>query len=474
MTKTIFSALFNESAEYFNVFIENFMHYTDQETILIVNLGCEADVAINCDYGLRVHIVRGSVRRAKWGATLLAGHMENFREAEQVFPDFRWFITMASNSLFFHPFDMELALDALLESKAQCPDVQWDSLPNHWHWPRLTDFYTAAQYLFKRLGTSGLWNGQIEGRLASRKDWALVADVSAESSGCWNGLEAPLEELLPVTVISAIGSGQTISICHVKWEPPEERIVRIEDLINPINEANYVCLMKWFRRDPRALETLIVGAPLGRSLLRTLQETEPTSQKADNIEWLLRGFLSKLEARQVWVPFQLSTKPGDFPWGPPLELTANEPTLCTLNGGPPVEDEPYIFISSLGLWLKISLNLVAQGRVIIKCTARPVSKETTVPKTLLGYLFFPTPMARRLRLFGIVHGVTAADMIQEIMWKEERTMLLSPLQSSITGKQFVIDYGGHQKGPNGSIGFPMHDGMEIDIQFLFDKSTQNA
>ena len=474
MPQTIFSALYNESIEYLDIFIENFKHYTDHEAVLIVNLGLEVEVEFNYDYGPRVHIIRGSVQRAKWGATLLAGHMENFREAEQAFPAFRWFITMASNSLFFRAFDIELALDALMESKAQCPDVQWDSLPNYWHWPRLKGFFAAAQYLYQRLETKGLWNGQIEGRLASRKDWALVADVAIESTGYWNDLKAPLEEILPVTVIFAIGSGRTISICHVKWEPKHERIVRLEDLINPINDANYVCMMKWFRRDPLALETLTVGTPLGRSLLRTMQQTALTSQKADNVEGLLRAFLSHLEARQVWVPFQFGTKSDNVPWGDLVEISAEEPTLCNLNGGPPFEGEPYIFLCSPGSCLEISLSLVAVGRIILKCKERAAIQETNILKPLLGYLFFPRPMAQRFRLFGIVNGLTADDLLQNIMWRENNSTIYPSMHSSISGREFIINVDRLQKSLGGSIGLPLHDGLEIDVHFLFDKNTQNA
>ena len=474
MGKTIFSALYNEGAEYLDLFIKNFLHYTDHEVVLIINLGFEIGVSCSYDYGPRVHFIRGSVRRFKYGASLLAGHMESFREAERVFPDFQWFVTMASNSLFFKAFDVQLALDALLDSKAQHPIANWDDLPDNWHWQKLIGFETAGQYLFKRLGTRGLWSGEIEGRLASRKDWALVSDITTEVAGYWNGSAAPLEEILPVTVVSAIGSGQTISICHVKWEPEHERIVRLEDLITPKNNIQYICMMKWFRRDPLALETLIVGTPVGQSLLHTMQETALTSQKADNIEWLLRAFLSNLEARNVWVPFQLSTEPGISQWGPPFEVFADQPALCNLNGGSQVEGEPYIFLSTPGLWLEISLDLVSPGRFFLQCNARAERKETIIPKTPVGYLFFPVPIARRLRLFGIVHGLTADNLIQEIMWKGDRSMLLPPLQSSIFGRNFVMDYVCHQNGKNGAIGFPLHDGLKLDLQMLFAQIVEDT
>jgi hypothetical protein len=64
MFKFVFSALYNETAEYIDVFVANILHYTDDDVALIVNLGRDVPVPVDRDFGPRVRLIRGEVQRS--------------------------------------------------------------------------------------------------------------------------------------------------------------------------------------------------------------------------------------------------------------------------------------------------------------------------------------------------------------------------------------------------------------------------
>ena len=68
MFRFVFSALYNEDAEYIDIFVSNVLHYTDPDVALIVNLGCDVPVPVDRDFGPRVRLIRGEVQRYAWPA----------------------------------------------------------------------------------------------------------------------------------------------------------------------------------------------------------------------------------------------------------------------------------------------------------------------------------------------------------------------------------------------------------------------
>ncbi len=174
-TDFVFSVLYNESYEFFQMLVWNFLHFTDSDSALIVNLGKSTEIPDELEIGERVHIIRGE-QRAAWGHTLLNGHIESFRYAELIFPNFGWFVPIASNSLFFRRFEPDLARARLVESIQEdtyrC--TTWKELPNEWHWPKLRGFAAAGARLHERCnrshppGQAATWAGIVGSRLLAR------------------------------------------------------------------------------------------------------------------------------------------------------------------------------------------------------------------------------------------------------------------------------------------------------------------
>lgn len=473
MFKFIFSALYNETADYLDVFVANFLNYTDQDTALIVNLGHDVPVPLDRDFGPRVRLIRGEVLRAPWGSTLLAGHMESFGYADNVFPDFGWFITIASNCLFFRRFDGALAVaDAVSRTRPSQMWRKWNALSDDWNWPLLRGFETAGERMRLQWGIDGLESGQIEGCMASRADWALTAGVAADLAGYWDGLKAPLEEIMPPTVIDSIGSGQRNLICHIYWTE-DARFIRLDDMIDTQSLPRHVCMMKRFRREPLNAETLIVSTPLGQSLLLAMQQAAPGSQEDLNIEVLLRLFLAQVEARRQPVLFHPGGTLRDTPSPEPLDMVAVR-QICGLDGGPAEAGEPFLYFENTGARVLLAIHAPEPGRLCIACQAHPAQEGAEIPVGLQAHLCLPAPQALRLRLSGHVKGVSVEEVVEKIVWGDESYSILPPHAWTVGDEGFVAQYRLPQRKQQSLLCLPLCAGQALDVELLWERSEEAA
>lgn len=393
--------------------------------------------------------------------------MQSFGYAEEVFPDFGWFIPIASNSLFFRGFDGALAVADAVARRPSALWSKWEDLPQNWHWPLLRGFQAAGERLRMQWGIDGLGSGQIEGRIASRADWALTAKVAGDLAGYWNGLQAPLEEILPFTVINALGSGQMSLICHIYWDQGA-RFARSDDMIDEQDLPRHVCMIKRFRRDPSAIETLIVGTPLGRSLLLATQRAAPGSKEDQNIEVLLRTFLAQVEARREPIPHNPGIRLLEAPGSTPLDVIAVR-QICGLDGGHPEVGEPYLYFENTGARVQVSIHAPGLGKLRIDCQALPAQEGAEAPVGLQAHLCLPAPRALLLKLNARVEGGSVEEVVHRIVWGDDGYSILSAFTWKVGEDGFVADYRLPQRKRESILCLPVHAGQRLDVEILWDR-----
>jgi hypothetical protein len=468
LAQFVFSALYNETSEYFEVFINNFLHYTGDDCILIVNMSAASSVPAHYDCPPRIFLIEAEVVREKWGSTLLAGHIQSFRYAEIVSPNFEFFIPIASNSLFFRSFDGVLALDALTSSGVRLPPtVSWGSLPQSWHWPHFLGFQANGETLRNKWGIDGLWMSQIEGLLASRADWSLIAEIFFDLKDCWNGLKAPLEEVLPATVIRSIGSGKITFICKVKWDQMSLglHLVNLEDITNMDKLPRQVVLMKWFPRDPIAKETLFVGTPIGQTLLNAMQAVEPGSMADELIETLLHNFLLLIKARAK-KSFALYHGKMDTLLSPQsLNMVADRST-CGVDGEARRPDAPFIFLENTLDRVCITTHASAEGDLKINCTVSTENETQVISESLQAYLYLPVPQASVLYLSGSTNGISVERLVRHVVWHDTKFDYLHLRSYSIVGDCFEARYRLPRFTNNCFLGLPIWNGQNLQLRLM--------
>lgn len=280
----VFSCLFAEDLEYMKYYIKNFLIFTDESCVLIINSSNQANFyELNPGFG-RVYVHSGSTRRSKVGPTLLLGHLENFAVAREKFGLFGYFCTTASNALFVNRLRGEIAPE-LMTHRGGDNAFDVDRLPVVWHWPKVEQDPLFLNYL-RSIGLTAIRNSQIEGLCAAREDWDHVASHRAFlSNAAQHGLQTfPYEEVFPITILMEQGSGRFGILCHNFWDrfTTSAGAARLDDLIQPLSEfeqplqswgSNRVFAMKWFPRDPRNPITALLcqpNAPLHLDALRDM------------------------------------------------------------------------------------------------------------------------------------------------------------------------------------------------------------
>jgi hypothetical protein len=468
LAQFVFSALYNETPKYFEVFINNFLHYTGDDCILVVNVGANRCVPAHYDCHPRIFLIEAEVVREKWGSTLLAGHIQSFRYAEIVSPNFEFFIPIASNSLFFRSFDGVLALDALASSVvSRHPMATWGALPQRWHWPKLQGFQANGETLRNKWAIDGLWKSQIEGFLASRADWSLIADIFFDLKDCWIGLKAPLEEVLPATVISSIGSGKITHICKVKWDQMRLGLplVNLEDLTNMDKLPRQVSLMKWFPRNPIATETLFVGTPIGQTLLTALQVAEPGSMEDELIETLLHAFLSQIKARAKKSFVFYHEKMAQLLCPQSLDMVADR-RICGVDGRARKLDAPFIYLENTLDRVRIATHASTEGSLSIDCTATTENESQVISENLQAYLYLPVPQASVLYLRGSTKGVSVEQLVKHVIWHDTKFDYLPLRSCSIVGDCFEARYKLPKFTHTCFLGLPICNGQDLQLHLM--------
>jgi hypothetical protein len=438
MVQFIFSALYNEPADYLPLLVDNFLNFTSDECALVINVGSSITLPPSFSTPSRVQIIRAETPRSVWGATLLSGHVESFRYAERVFAGFGWFVPIASNSLFLRHFNPDLAIAAARKrERPKLPegfDARWDALPEKWHWPKLHGFDAAAERLRSHWNIDGLFMNQIEGQLASREDWGRVATIHCDLSGLWEGLTAPLEEILPATVIDILGSGQRTEVCLVHWTPrPEGRYATLVDLTDVGTLPPHVCLIKWFRRDGFVAETISVATNFGRIVVNELQEAKGLVART-RMRVLLQSALKALEREEQLIPIKMS-----FQNQVDLEVTTQRQILLLKNGGATEDtDAAYLYLENTNEKLRLALRTGRSGHLQVSCKAVDEDQATTFAEPVLeGYLYISLPAFPRseawegncdiLRLSGQVKGIAPQSIIRRCILHDVNYSATQPI-----------------------------------------------
>jgi hypothetical protein len=252
----VFSALYNESADFLSAYIDNFIAFTDDDSLLVINLSAAAQAAWGEreSPNARVHLIPAHEPRRAHGHTLLAGHMHSYRYAREVAPAFQHFTTTASNALFVQREDPVAVAAALARGKRGC-HVPLAALPQHWWWPKLAECAPLLEWLTVECGFTHASDGQIEGLTATRADWDILEAAMARIAEIARDLPAaslfPFEEVLPGTFFANLGSAHYVHTCKVLWNnDPVLRSVTMSHLLEaPHVLPTHVSSMKWFARD---------------------------------------------------------------------------------------------------------------------------------------------------------------------------------------------------------------------------------
>ena len=444
MPRFVFSALYNETAEYLEFFVQNFLNFTGDESVIFINVSQTSLAGIDRDFGPRVHLFHGKIARSAWGPTLLAGHMECFDAASEVHPDFEWFITMASNSLFFRRFNPELVVEtAKAVVKPQKAPINWDELPDNWHWPKMRQHRAIGNILQQRWKIEGLAGGQIEGRVAHRNDWSILNSVQSDILHEWTELKAPLEEILPLTVFNALGSGLSCNICRNHWGRPEQdggRFSQMWELINPVNLPPQFCMMKWFQRDNLCPETLAVSTPIGQYFLEAAQSAAIDPRKRFEIECLLRSFLNGIEHFQSSTPITFAGLPANVTTFQHEAVVAQR-QICALDGGPMISGQSYLYFESTAETLSLSLDFATPETLKLKCDLGDAPVDDQVPDPYLQaylYLAVSPDTPKRIEISGSISGVAPDQFLSRItVHSKGRYAIQKPISRSISSTTFT-------------------------------------
>lgn len=338
---TVFATNFNEDDAFLPVYVDNFVHYTDDSCHLVLNfpVGRTIPRHLLADHP-RVHIFNGTTPRKKWGATLIIGHMESYGHALDVLGSFDYFCTCASNGLFLRAFDARKAVDHL-DRGNEAPvgmtreyllDVHIDRIPRGtaWIWDNLDDSLALRRYLVDEADVPLISLAQIEGLFASSAEWGTLYERMDVLKQCDKCLPSPvlttpaLEEFLPVSFFRRFGQGRYTNICHMLWDPLRE--VSFSDLIQFVSRLPaHMCQAKWFPRDKDAITTAAISVPWSRSLLTTLAyDTRPATLHDRFVtRALTTNFNRALQQQEVYTPLTRLWRE-DPSWGRAQWISARE------------------------------------------------------------------------------------------------------------------------------------------------------
>ena len=402
---TIFSLLFNEEDSFLDVYISNFLFYTGEDCLLIVNLPPGRLMMTRSSSSDRVVCINGAVKRQKWGETLLAGHLETLGYALQRWPEAGFFCTLASNSLFVRMFDVD-ACTAELRTRIHSAQIRVTDLPQDWHWKDLAKCDLLLSSISCDLGLTHLSQNQIEGFFASADDWKSVLSyfdkICALGPMILPGTNIPLEEILPSSIISRFGSGRFLNACHNFWDRYKEYggRVRISDLLSLTVYPSYVSIMKWFDRREAAPVTAAVTLPWSQHFLLANRDSGTRRHSARKLlnRMLLEQFTFDLRVSEKYEALSRDWWRGSRDAGCHLaihqaSLVARRQRLSFTgwHSGLAPEAEPYVLLEDTGHRVNLIAEIVAGSagydRVDVACSGDQAD-QTAQNSALEGYVYF--------------------------------------------------------------------------------------
>ncbi len=399
--RVVFSILYNESREFLQILVENFLGFTGPESILVLNMPVGREISCQAiERSDRVFVFNGAVKRHKFGHTLLNGHVETFDHALRVIGDFDYFCPLASNSLLVRPFDLA-ATKARRQTHHHSASVDVTDPPGHWWWPKFRQTPALGEFIQQTWNIRLLCQNQIEGLFATRSDWGLVHASRAEIAELGRLMDPrarfALEEILPSTLITNFGSSFFTYVCRILGSRGHEQPVRIDDLLGLLDdEPAQFCAVKWFERSPHDLAAVAVAQPWSRELLAGLRHSIAAGDALDLLtqRTILEAVVASLRRHEV--PHATQDAEAPFPalaFG--QQLTASRQLLAlderrTASG----DAAAYLVMEDTGHALRLDVRIGSAGERRISINAERVLAPDAAPDepVLEGYLYL-TPTA---------------------------------------------------------------------------------
>lgn len=501
-TNIVFSCLYGESEEFLEILIFNFMAHTDESALLVINVPEKLKHKDESEFPrARLLIKKHGAQRAAWGHTLLGGHIENLRLAEERIGPFSHFVAMASNSLFVRPFDLNAALrTAELNADAMpAAGLRPEEMGDAWHWPSLRNTTSLTKRLSDRWNIERYSQNQIEGLLASRNDWQALAEVYDDIKDHCGGLNAPLEEILPSTVWNRLGNNRYTNICYMYWDrfmQGQLRDATVDDVLNSDRLPQQVTMLKWFNRSKAFPEALAVGTSVGLELINAIKSIK-SQQDHIGISALIKEFSRELYSREERIsifnppsPDRVNRRDLTDASGPAsktmrrsfeIECVARRQVIPIDPGFVPnVADghQPYIYMEGGGVDSTIRLKLVKSDRsndmLHIDCISSSSTEVGGRPlPNLLAHLYIPLPLALSIHnTFLSLQAFTAPDQYSHTL--AQSLILHDGGYRHIAATQITAIPGGvtaayvassHSSIP--SIGVPIYANSAAEIQLDF-------
>lgn len=498
MPAVVFSCLYGESEDFLSFLIFNFLNHTSESDFLLINLPSHLQHINESDLlSSRVILKKGGASRRPWGHTLLGAHVENFRLAETRVPSFQYFVAMASNSLFFRPFKLEAALAVAQQNSdsAILKGISIEALPDAWHWPKFKSASNLIYRLEKTWNVEKYCSNQIEGFFVKKDDWGAIAEIAEDVASYADGCDAPLEEIIPSTLLHKKNTSFFANICHVHWDRTVSqgfREVGVQDILEPVAMPDHIIMQKWFRRSCSA-ETLAVSTPLGLHLTQAVQTIDSPKQYL-GLRALLANYQQQLSERVVRASifdFPNKKRSANRQSDPVSEVSkqifqkkleisciANRqaiPLEAELFPGEQGGQQSFLWMEQNGNEAKITFELFSNevGPVVLKVSCKGASRvEARQDKELVlfAYCYIPVDMTQNVGC-ALSLEVTcdtelmAQQIAQRIAIKNGNNILvMQPFEASVTDRGVVASYDLLNNNERPSIGFPIYLNSDMSVR----------
>jgi hypothetical protein len=345
----VFSSLFAEDEAYLQAYLDNFTLFAKPEDYLIINSTVKLDASKYKQF-TQVHFIYHDKPRAKWGATLLESHVENYQYAKKLLgPDTFVFITTASNALFFRTYDKQAIL-----AKLEIHFEKLGDLDNHHGW--IFEHIKRNKNITDLLGRKYTWS-QIEGFTTFSENWQLIEDLIDKLAKIAENPPLddlpPYEEFVPLTVL--LKENRTFThLCHMLWAQSREGDynVGLNEIFNPPPEVeNHIAMYKWFPRTTKDITTKAVcDIEMYRSLERVYQFTSQNNSNLNNFE-LGSSFLKN-------IPQFAAASAEPYQFNKPITHAMNRKVI---NFSDHDSKSPYVFFEFLSEDIKGNLAVNISG-----------------------------------------------------------------------------------------------------------------
>ncbi|MFC0502105.1 hypothetical protein [Asaia krungthepensis] len=456
MSRFVFATNYNEGEDFLALYIENFLHYTDESCSLIINLAPGrrlADPALRS--AGRVHIFNGETHRSKWGMGIALGHLESYAYAARHLGSFDYFCTLASNALFFRALDKQAILNRLAaggifpeahgrdyRADHDIPVTGFERDEGSWAWVGFNQSASFRRCLADICRIERCTVTQIEGFVASREDWDIIlafepqirllqAALAMDPDDPRNYMA--VEEMLFSTFVMQHGSGRFTHLCFMFWDGlgrvgPKELLSTLPAL------PPYLCSAKWFERSITDPGAILVGTEAGRALLDACRggpaiRSTMLAQLRHGLDGLEAAPLEETSIAMHW---------GDLPgWmgsasiRRTLYLARQYEQLLAGPGDPLATHAPFFLAEMAHVPFELSLELAgAENELSVVATGSfPLQRQSTA---LAGYVYLSCrrPVSEFILAFDTREGAERVKDRIVVYDNAHDYQLMSPIRIS--------------------------------------------